>query len=121
MANHTVGGSITTWLFLGLTGYRGHDYYVRHFRDMKGSVNLDAMMPAGFASYTQVCGRTLARAHARSGHAATISGYLGSGAAFDQAIAMFANSYAEQVMRDYDALTAEVRSGRITAVREPGI
>ena len=66
-------------MFLGWTSYRGHDYYVRQYRDMKRSVNLDAMTPAGFASYAEVCGRTLARAHARSGDAAAISGYLGSG------------------------------------------
>jgi hypothetical protein len=44
-------------MFLGWTSYRGHDYYVRQFRDMKGSVNLDAMTPSGFASYAEVCGR----------------------------------------------------------------
>ena len=77
------------------------------------------MTASGFASYAQVCGRTLARARARSGDAATISGYRGSGTAFDQAIATFADSYAEQVTRDYDALAAAVRSGRVAAVREP--
>jgi uncharacterized protein (DUF2252 family) len=70
-------------MFLGWTSYRGHDYYVRQYRDMKGSVNLDAMTPNGLATYTQMCGRTLARAHGRSGDAATISGYLGRGNQFD--------------------------------------
>ena len=45
-------------MFLGWTSYRGHDYYVRQFRDMKGSVNLDTMTPSGFASYTEICGST---------------------------------------------------------------
>jgi uncharacterized protein (DUF2252 family) len=105
-------------MFLGWTSYRGHDYYVRQYRDMKRSVNLDAMTPAGFASYAEVCGRTLARAHARSGDAATISGYLGSGTVFDQAIVTFADSYAEQVTRDHDVLAAAARSGAVPAVQE---
>jgi hypothetical protein len=57
-------------MFLGWTTYHGHDYYVRQYRDMKGSVNLDAMTTGGLASYAQVCGQTLARAHARSGDTA---------------------------------------------------
>ncbi len=105
-------------MFLGWASYRGHDYYVRQYRDMKRSVNLDVMTLGGFAGYAQVCGRTLARAHARSGDAATISGYLGSGTAFDQAIASFADTYAEQVSRDYDALVTAARSGAVPVVRE---
>jgi len=65
-------------MFLGWTRYRGHDYYVRQFRDMKGSVNLDTMTPSGFASCAEICGRTPARAHAWSGDAATIAGYTGT-------------------------------------------
>jgi len=105
-------------MFLGWASYRGHDYYVRQYRDMKRSVNLDAMTLGGFAEYAQICGRTLARAHARSGDAATISGYLGSGTAFDQAIASFADTYAEQVIRDYDALVTAARSGAVPVARE---
>jgi uncharacterized protein (DUF2252 family) len=105
-------------MFLGWTSYRGHDYYVRQFRDMKGSVNLDAMTRAGFASYAQVCGRTLARAHARTGDAAAIAGYLGSGTTFDQAIAGFADRYAGQVTADYEALVAGARSGRVPVAEE---
>jgi Uncharacterized protein conserved in bacteria (DUF2252) len=104
-------------MFLGWTSYRGHDYYVRQFRDMKGSVNLDAMPPSGFARYAEVCGRTLARAHARSGDAATIAGYTGTGTRFDASITAFAQAYGKQVRRDYDALVVAVESGRITAAR----
>ena len=104
-------------MFLGWTTDRGHDYYVRQFRDMKGSVNLDAMTPTGFASYAEVCGRALARAHARSGDAATIAGYTGTGTRFDASITAFAQAYGEQVRRDYDALVVAVESGRITAAR----
>jgi uncharacterized protein (DUF2252 family) len=103
-------------MFLGWTQYRGHEYYVRQFRDMKGSVNLDVMTPTGFASYAQICGRALARAHARSGDAALISGYLGRGDRFDRAVSRFATAYAAQVRRDHRALVAAAESGRVRAV-----
>ena len=108
-------------MFLGWTSYRGHDYYVRQFKDMKRSVNLDMMTPAGFASYAEVCGRTLARAHARTGDAAAISGYLGSGTAFDQAIARFASSYAGQVTADYEALAGAARPAASRWCRRPDV
>ena len=103
-------------IFLGWTSDRGRDYYVRQYRDMKGSVNLDAMTPNGLASYAQVCGRTLARAHGRSGDAATISGYLGRGNQFDDAVSVFAASYADQVTRDYEELVTAAQSGRVAAI-----
>jgi uncharacterized protein (DUF2252 family) len=103
-------------MFLGWTSSRGHDYYVRQFRDMKGSVNLDVMTPAGFASYALICGITLARAHARSGNAAVISGYLGRGPRFDIAVAGFAAAYARQASRDYQALADATQAGRVIAV-----
>jgi hypothetical protein len=62
-------------IFLGWTSFRGHDYYVRQFRDMKGSVEIDARQPIGFASYCEMCGNTLSRAHARCGHATAISSH----------------------------------------------
>jgi uncharacterized protein (DUF2252 family) len=102
-------------MFLGWTTYDGHDYYVRQYRDMTGSVNLEAMTTGGLASYAQVCGQTLARAHARSGDAAMISGYLGRGTRFDDSVAAFAASYAGQVVRDHQALAQAVRAGRVTA------
>jgi hypothetical protein len=106
-------------MFLGWTSYRSHEYYVRQYRDMKGSVNLDAMPLSGLASYAQVCGRTLARAHARSGDAATIAGYLGRGARLDDSISASAASYADQVAADYEALVTAVESVRVTAT--PGL
>jgi uncharacterized protein (DUF2252 family) len=98
-------------IFLGWTSFRGHDYYVRQFRDMKGSVQIEAMQPIGFASYCEVCGSTLSRAHARSGHAATISGYLGNSTKFDEAMVSFAAKYAEQTRLDYQTL-ASTRKNR---------
>ena len=103
-------------MFLGWTTYDDRHYYVRQFRDMKGSVKLDAMTTTGFASYAQVCGRTLARAHARSGDAAAISGYLGTGNRFDVALTSFADSYADQTERDHAVLVDAVAAGRVTAI-----
>ncbi len=101
--------------FLGWTSYRGHDYYVRQLRDMKASVELEMLTGRSFIAYAQVCGTILARAHARSGDAAIISGYLGTSDRFDLAIARFAKQYADQNERDYAALKAAVKRGRIHA------
>jgi hypothetical protein len=82
---------------------------------MKGSVDLEIIEPEGFALYAQMCGAGLARAHARSGDAATITGYVGTGAIFPNAIAAFAEAYADQTERDHSALAAAIGSGRIAA------
>jgi predicted alpha/beta hydrolase len=82
---------------------------------VKGSADLETIEPAGLLVYGQVCGHALARAHARSGDAALISGYVGSGDAFPDAIADFAYVYADQTERDHAALAAAVRSGKIEA------
>ena len=89
------------------------DFYIRQLWDAKGSALVDAMGPAVMTFYAQVCGWTLARAHARSGDAVAIASYLGSGDAFDQALAAFAESYADQNERDYDALAGAVATGRV--------
>ena len=65
--------------------------------------------------YAQFCGRSLAKAHARSGDAIAIASYLGGGEAFDRALASFAEAYADQSERDYAALQAAVEAGRVTA------
>jgi uncharacterized protein (DUF2252 family) len=104
-------------IFLGWTRDQasGVDYYVRQLWDGKGSVDIDRMVPAGFAAYASLCGRALARGHARTGDPAEISGYLGSGDAFDRAIAKFAHSYAEQTKRDHARLVEAIASGRVPA------
>jgi uncharacterized protein (DUF2252 family) len=99
---------------VGLDGVT-RDFYVRQLRDWKGSVDTDAMVPEGMALYGQLCGWTLARAHARSGDRVAIDAYLGGGKAFDNAITSFAESYADQNERDYDALKAAVAEGRVSA------
>ena len=71
------------------------------------------------SDYAQLCGRTLARAHARSGTPALISGYLGNGDTFDQAIATFATTYADQNERDHEVLMKAARAGKIEVAVEP--
>ena len=71
------------------------------------------MKPRELAAYAQICGRTLARAHARSGDAVAIGAYLGSGDAIDKALAGFAELYADQNELDYAALSAAVKNGSV--------
>ena len=95
------------------------DYYVRQLRDWKGSADITKMRAKELTEYGELCGWTLARAHARSGDRIAIASYLGSGDAFDQALASFANAYADQNERDYQALGEAVRSGRVDAGAAP--
>jgi uncharacterized protein (DUF2252 family) len=90
-------------IFLGWTGDGIAQYYVRQLWDMKGSVNIEAMPPRDLVAYGRLCGWVLARAHARSGDAVAISGYLGSSDRFDRAVASFAEAYADQSEADYAA------------------
>jgi uncharacterized protein (DUF2252 family) len=94
----------------------GHrDFYVRQLRDWKFSLDIEAMVPRGLRIYAQLCGWTLARAHARSGDRIAIAAYLGGSDAFDQAITQFASAYADQNEKDHQALLEAVKSGRIMA------
>ncbi len=89
-------------MFLGwMTGIDGIHYYIRQLRDMKFSIPLDAIDAPELARYADVCGWVLARAHAKGGDAAMISGYLGKSDAFDQALSKFALAYADQTEQDY--------------------
>jgi uncharacterized protein (DUF2252 family) len=94
----------------------GVDYYVRRLLDKRGSPRIERLRPPGLAIYAALCGGTLARAHARSGDAAAISGYLGRGSAFDTSIARFAATYADQAEQDHAAFLAAIAAGRIKAV-----
>jgi sugar/nucleoside kinase (ribokinase family) len=91
------------------------DFYVRQLKDWKGSFAFEAAAPPGASAYGKVCGWTLARAHARSGDRVAIASYLGKSDIFDQAIATFAETYADQNERDYNALKDAVSSGRLQA------
>jgi uncharacterized protein (DUF2252 family) len=91
------------------------DFYVRQLWDWKGSVQIESMDARGLAAYAEICGMTLANAHARSGDRIAIAAYLGKGETFDQAMAEFAETYADQSERDYEAMKAAIASGRIEA------
>ena len=108
-------------LFLGWTheAKSGVDYYWRNLRDMKVSADIDVQPTDTFLTYAALCGVTLARAHARSGDAAAISGYLGKGDVFGKALGRFATLYADQNARDHDALVQAVKDGRVPA--EPNV
>ena len=107
-------------IFLGWSkGHEANRYlYWRQLRDMKGSALVESMVPAALTFYAQVCGRTLARAHARSGDPVAVAAYLGKKDRFDQAVTDFSERYADQNERDYDAFAAAIRSGRLDAVED---
>jgi uncharacterized protein (DUF2252 family) len=98
----------------GLDGAK-RDFYFRQLWDEKGSAIIEGMKPQELAAYADICGRALARGHARSGDAVAISAYLGSSDAMDQALADFAELYADQNELDYAAITAAVKTGRVKA------
>ncbi len=98
----------------GLDG-RQRDFYVRQLRDWKFSVDIENILPSGMKLYGELCGWTLARAHARSGDRIAIAAYLGGSDVFDRSIAQFAAAYADQNERDHQALVDAVKSGRIIA------
>ena len=94
---------------------RDRDFYVRQLWDWKRSVEVEALSPAAMSVYAWMCGWTLARAHGRSGDRIEIAAYLGASTAFDDAIADFAELYAEQSERDHAQLRAAIDSGQIQA------
>jgi uncharacterized protein (DUF2252 family) len=98
----------------GLDG-QSRDFYVRQLWDWKQSADVERMTPSMMAMYGDLCGWTLARAHARSGDRIAIGSYLGNGDVFDRAMATFAEAYADQNDRDFAAVEAAVASGRLTA------
>jgi uncharacterized protein (DUF2252 family) len=100
-------------IFLGwCKGKRGIDAYVRQLRDHKVAPDLAGMSPGLLASTGELCGRALARAHAKSGQAAAVDGYLGGSDNFDRAIGKYALAYADQVEEDYEGFRAAVKAGR---------
>ena len=94
------------------------DFYIRQLRDWKYSIGIENLVPHGMRIYGEICGWTLARAHARSGDRIAIAAYLGGSDVFDRAISQFAAAYADQNERDHDALLAAAASGRSTAARD---
>ena len=92
------------------------DFYMRQLWDWKLSADLETMLPEGLAIYAQMCGWTLARAHARSGDAIAIGSYLGAGDRFDQAMCRFAMAYADQNQKDYEALKLAIATNKVHAI-----
>jgi len=103
----------------GLDG-RPRDFYVRQLWDWKASADLETILPSGLLIYAQMCGWTLARAHARSGDRIAIASYLGRSDTFDRALADFAVDYADLNERDYQSLLDAVKDGRIAVQEEAG-
>ena len=99
----------------GTSGTTLKHYYVRQLRDMKGSMSVPLMDPLQLDYYGRLCGWALARAHARTGRATMISGYLGMSEKFDHVIADFAVAYADQNEQDYQRLRQAVAAGRVQA------
>jgi uncharacterized protein (DUF2252 family) len=106
-------------VFLGWTrGKNGRDFYIRQLRDMKMSAVIEDWDTGLLRQYARMCAHALARAHARSGDAAMISGYMGSGRTFDDAIGEFAVEYSDQNRKDHRAFVRAIREGRITVIVE---
>jgi uncharacterized protein (DUF2252 family) len=101
-------------LFLGWTeGQQGRQFYLRQLKDMKIKPLVEVFTPSVMQQYAELCGWTLARAHARSGEPAKINGYLGKSDQFDEAVADFAGAYADQSERDHEVLVKAVRAGKL--------
>jgi len=106
-------------LFLGWTeGRMGRHFYIRQLRDVKIKPLVEIFTPSVMLRYAGICGWILARAHARSGDPAALSGYLGKSDKFDEAIAEFSVAYADQSERVHDELLKAVRAGKLDAFIE---
>lgn len=104
-------------IFLGWGKIEGLDFYIRQLRDMKGGIEFDAtkIKIGNMPQYTALCGWALALAHAKSGDAAMLAGYVGNSDELDDAMVKFAFAYAEQNEKDYEAFAKAIRSNRIVA------
>jgi uncharacterized protein (DUF2252 family) len=102
--------------FLGWArGDLGFDYYIRQFKDMKGSVDLASLDAKSFRNYGRLCAALLARAHSQSPGSAAIAGYIGKSDGLDKAVASWSREYANQVERDFAELERSVQTGRLPA------
>ncbi len=103
-------------IFLGYTSMEGRDYLVRQYADYKAAVEPTDLKGSGLTDYARTCGQVLGKGHARSGDAATLSGYCGDSDKLDKAIATFADSYADQTEADFKLFQEAVKSGRLKTV-----
>ena len=111
----TVSDIFLGWQRISGIDGRTRDFYVRQLRDWKSSVEVEAILPRGLQVYAQLCGWTLARAHARTGDHVAIASYLGSGPSFDRSLVRFARTYADLNERDHRALLDAIADGRVEA------
>jgi len=109
-----------TDIFLGWTRepIDERHFYVRRLKDSR-LADIGTRLEAALPFYASLCGRTLARAHARAGDPAMVSGYLGNGTTFEEAIAEFATAYADQTEKDWTSFVAAIKAGRIVAAVPP--
>ena len=105
-------------LFLGWSEGFGRHFYVRQLKDMKIKPSVEVYTQVEMEQYAEYCGRTLARAHARSGEPVQMTGYMGKTDAFDEAMADFSVAYADQSERDHDMLKKAVRAGKLEIATE---
>jgi uncharacterized protein (DUF2252 family) len=102
-------------MFLGWTSGPKRDFYIRQLMDLKDSVSVDQLDAVSFEQYAELCGRVLARAHARTGDPAMLFGYMGKSDVFDEALVSFAKAYCKQNQKDYAALVDAVKEGKVKA------
>lgn len=101
---------------LGWTTNAHHEHlYWRHFRDWKGSVQLEQLDDEGLDRYGRLCAVTLAKAHARSGDRTALAAFMAEGKRFDQAIAASGMAYAEQSKRDFQRFLSALETGRLAS------
>jgi hypothetical protein len=105
-------------MFLGWSRGPERDFFFRQLRDMKLSLMVETFGQAEMEIYAGWCGRALALSHARSGHSAVLSGYMGKSDALDRALVSFAVAYADQNERDHAAFDRAVRAGKVKAFFE---
>jgi hypothetical protein len=105
-------------MFLGWTQVPKRHFFLRQLRDTKIGIRVETFQRPEMDLYAKWCGRALALSHARSGSAATLSGYMGKSDTFDQAVAAFSMAYADQNEKDHSALERAVQSGKVKAVFE---
>src|SRR5664279_2334163 len=103
---------------LGWTSVDGRQYYVRQFRNMKGAISVDSLDADALTDYAGICGRLLAKGHARTSGASMIAGYVGASDKLDVALCRFARAYADQTERDHQSLVDAIAQGRLPC--EPG-
>ena len=102
-------------IFLGWTSIAGHHYVVRQLRDHKAAIEEDDLKGAGLVDYAEMCGELLSKGHARSGDPCAIAGYLGNNDKFDEAMANFGITYADQTEKDWQVFKQAIRNGKLSA------